>query len=175
MAEMQIVVFSINNELCGAETSQVQEIVKYQEVAKVPKMPKFIDGIINLRGKVIPVVNLNTRFELGETEITKKTKIIISKLNNESIGFIVNDVTEIIKLSEDDVELPPEMLQTEGGRYLKCVGKHSGKLISILSLDRILTDKETKKLSETEFDAESDEAANEPKSKKTSKKKNKCN
>lgn len=146
MAEMQLVVFSLNDELCGADTSQIQEIVKYQDVTKVPRMPKFVDGIINLRGRVIPIINLNKRFELGETEITKKTKIIITKIDNSYIGFVVNDVSEIIKLSENEIETPPEIIQKDGSEYLRGVGKKEDKLISILNLNSIMTNVEIEKL-----------------------------
>ena len=74
MKEMQIVVFTLNGEICGVDASQVKEIVKFEGLAKMPKMPKFIEGIINLRGMVIPVVNLSKRFSLGELEVTKKNK-----------------------------------------------------------------------------------------------------
>ena len=154
MAELQVVVFSLNNEFCGVDTSQVQEIVKYQEVTKVPRMPKFIEGLINLRGKVVPVINLNTRFELGKSDITKKTKIIITNLNNSPVGFIVNDVSEIIKLLDEDTEVPPELIQKAGNEYLRSVGKKDGKLISILNFDRILTDTEIKKISGKKFKVE---------------------
>jgi len=146
MGEMQTVIFSLNDELFGVDTSQVQEIVKYQEIVKVPQMPDFVDGLLNLRGKVVPVVNLNKRFELGETDIGKKTKIIITKIDENLAGFIVNDVSEIIKLSEEDIEMPPEIIHKTGNSYLQGVGKKDGKLISILDLSRILNVNEAKSL-----------------------------
>jgi len=75
MEGMQIVVFSLNDEICGVDTSQVKEIVKYEEVSKMPRMPRFIDGVINLRGKVVPVVNLNKRFKLGTWKSAKKPRL----------------------------------------------------------------------------------------------------
>lgn len=146
MGDLQIVVFSLNKELCGADTAQVHEIIKYQEITKVPKMPKFIDGMVNMRGKVVPVINLNSRFELGETEITKKTKIIFTKVNESSVGFIVNDVFEILKLAEKDIEATPDLIVKAGNAYLKNVGKKDGQLIYILDLNSILNEKEIKEL-----------------------------
>jgi purine-binding chemotaxis protein CheW len=144
MAEMQIVVFSLNNDLCGADTLQVKQIVKYQDVTKMPKMPEFIEGVINLRGSIIPLVNLNKRFDFGETEITKKTKILISEVEEQFIGFIVNDVIELIKLSDEQIEVLPEILVRQGNSYLRCVGKKGDKIITILDLSKILAESEMK-------------------------------
>ncbi|MCX7921287.1 MAG: chemotaxis protein CheW [Clostridia bacterium] len=142
MAEMQIVVFSLNDETCGADTSQVFKIEKYQKVDKIPEMPYFVDGIMNLRGRVVPVVNLNRRFDLGQTEITKKTKIIITEIDKGLVGFVVNDVQEIIKLSDDEIESPPGVIQKKDNSYMNGVGKKGEKLISILDLRAILGSEE---------------------------------
>ncbi|WP_010252513.1 chemotaxis protein CheW [Acetivibrio cellulolyticus] len=142
----KIVVFTLNNEVCGVDTIQVREIVKYEEITKLPKMPQFIAGVISLRGTVVPVVNLNQRFELGDSEITKKTKIIITDLEGKLIGFIVNDVLEIIKLSAENIESTPEIIRKIDNSYLKNVGKNGDNLISILDLSTILTDTEIRNL-----------------------------
>lgn len=150
MKEMQIVVFRLSSEVCGVNTSQVKEIVKFEELTKMPKMPNFIDGILNLRGMVVPVVNLTKRFNLGETEVTKKTKIIIIEIEEKLIGFIVDDVTEILKLSSQEIESTPDIIQKSYNHYLEYVGKKDNMLISILDLSKILTDKELDKLSHEE-------------------------
>jgi purine-binding chemotaxis protein CheW len=146
MEGIQIVVFTLNDEVCGVETKQVKEIVKYEVITKMPKMPQFVDGIISLRGTVVPVVNLNKRFGLGNTEITKKTKIIITDLDGKLIGFIVNDVSEIIKLPPESIENTPELIRKIDNSYLKNVGKKGEELISVLDLSMILTDTEIKSL-----------------------------
>jgi len=146
MEGIKIVVFTLNDEMCGVETTQVKEIVKYESITKMPDMPKFIDGVISLRGTVVPVVNLNKRFGLGETEITKKTKIIINDIEGKLIGFIVNDVSEIIKIPAEDIENTPDLIKGTHNAYLKNVGKKGDQLISILDLSAILTDTEIKSL-----------------------------
>lgn len=146
MEGIQIVVFTLKDEVCGVETTQVKEIVKYESITKMPNMPNFIDGVISLRGTVVPVVNLNKRFGLGNTEITKKTKIIITDLEGKLIGFIVNDVSEIIKLPAQDIENTPEIIKKIDNLYLKYVGKKGEELISILDLSTILTDTEIRNL-----------------------------
>lgn len=146
MEGIQVVVFTLNDEVCGVETTQVKEIVKYESITKMPDMPKFIDGVISLRGTVVPVVNLNKRFGLGETEITKKTKIIINDIEGKLIGFIVNDVSEIIKISAQDIENTPDLIKETHNSYLKKVGRRGDELISILDFSAILTDTEIKSL-----------------------------
>lgn len=146
MEGIQVVVFTLNDEVCGVETTQVKEIVKYESITKMPDMPKFIDGVISLRGTVVPVVNLNKRFGLGETEITKKTKIIINDIEGKLIGFIVNDVSEIIKIPAQDIENTPDLIKETHNSYLKNVGRRGEELISILDFSAILTDNEIKNL-----------------------------
>ncbi|RCX16649.1 purine-binding chemotaxis protein CheW [Anaerobacterium chartisolvens] len=138
MSELQIVVFSLNNDLCGADTLQIKQIIKYQEVTKMPQMPEFVDGVVNLRGNVVPIINLNKRFSLGDTEITKKTKVLISEVDGQFIGYIVNDVYELMKLEEEEIEVLPDILRQAGNKYLKSVGKKGEKIISILDLSSIL-------------------------------------
>jgi len=159
MEGMQIVVFSLNDEICGVDTSQVKEIVKYEEVSKMPRMPRFIDGVINLRGSVVPIVNLNKRFKLGDMEVGKKTKVIITDIEDKLIGFVVNDVFEIIRLSADEIEPTPDIIKKVYNDYLKCVGKKGEKLISILDLSIILTDSEIGELEE-DIDEENEDSDN---------------
>ncbi|NMB32787.1 MAG: purine-binding chemotaxis protein CheW, partial [Clostridium sp.] len=146
MEGMQIVVFRLNDGICGVNTSQVKEIVKYEEITKMPKMPRFIEGVINLRGSVVPIVNLNSRFRIGDSNITKKTKVIITDIESKLIGFVVNDVYEIIRLSQEDIEETPDIIKKVYNDYLMCVGKKGEKLISILDLSIILTDSELEEL-----------------------------
>jgi purine-binding chemotaxis protein CheW len=146
--ENQIVVFSLNNQMCGVDTSQVQEIIRCEGVVKMPDMPHFIDGVINLRGRVVPIVNLNVRFELGETVITEDTKIIVANIKDILTGFIVNDVTEILGISENEIENAPGILISGKNPYLTGVGKKGDMLISMLDLGKILTEVETKEISD---------------------------
>lgn len=147
MSELQVVVFSLNGQLFGAEASQVFQIIKYQEVTKVPRMPKFIEGILNYRDSVLPVINLARRFDMGELVINKKTKILVTKMEDKLAGFIVNDVAEIMKLSEEDIELAPIMLNSEVSVFLKKIGKKDNMLISIIDLEKVLNDNEIERLS----------------------------
>jgi purine-binding chemotaxis protein CheW len=146
MSDLQIVVFNLNKEICGAETSQVKQIIKYQETTKIPKMPKFVEGIIVLRNNEIPIINLNKRLEFGETEINKKTKIILTEIENKLIGFIVNDINELMKFTEEEIELLPQFIREAGNGYMNKVVKKDDKIITILDLHTILSESEIKKL-----------------------------
>jgi purine-binding chemotaxis protein CheW len=147
MTEMQAVVFGLNNDLtCGVDTSNVREIIQYGDIDPSSDMPKFIDGSVNIRGSIVPVINLNKRFKSGESIHTKKTKIIIADINGISIGFVVNRVCELIKFSNEDVEEPSGILKKLGINYIKCVGKKNENLYVILDLSKVLSEKEIKQL-----------------------------
>jgi len=147
MGDLQAVIFDLNNLKCGVDSSEVQEIVRYQEVFKVPDLPQYVEGIINLRGKVIPLINLNKRFNEGETPITNKTKIIISKVNDTDIGFVVDEVKEITVFKEGAYEPPSDVFKMTHNEYIKCVGVRDEKLILILSFSAILNESELLSLS----------------------------
>lgn len=147
MSELQVVVFEVNGEFFGAEASQVFQIIKYQEATKVPKMPKFIEGILNYRESVLPVVNLAKRFDMGDIAVNKKTKILVTKVEDNFAGFIVNDVSEIVKFSDSEVDPAPNIINGETAAYLKKVARKGDKLISIIDLENILTAGEIEKLS----------------------------
>ncbi len=147
MSELQVFIFDLNGQLFGAETSQVFQIIKYSEPEKMPKMPRFIEGIISYRDAVLPVISLAKRFELGEMPVTKKTKILVTRIDNKFAGFIVSDVTEITRFAEEDVSATPPVMNRETEAFLNRVGKKGDKLISIVDLQKILTDAEIKKLS----------------------------
>lgn len=146
MKETLLVVFSLNNELCGVDVSQVQEIISYQEASTVPDMPDFVEGIVNLRGSVVPIVNLNKRFGNGEKKADDNTKIVITGAEGKKVGFIVNDVAEIVKFTEEEIETSPSILSMSGSSYLKGIGKKDNALISILDMENILNKDEIDKL-----------------------------
>ncbi|MDI9500876.1 MAG: purine-binding chemotaxis protein CheW [Clostridiaceae bacterium] len=146
MSEMNAVIFNLNDQLFGAEASQVFQIIRYQEPSKMPKMPRFIEGIINYRDTVLPVINLAKRFDLGDMDITKKTKILVTKLGEKYAGFIVSDVMEIMRFEEDEVEMAPSAVNVGTASYLRKIGKKGDRLYSIIDLENILNEAERKRL-----------------------------
>ena len=145
MAALQIVVFYLNNDLYGVDSSIVKKIIKYQAVTQIPEMPDYIEGVINLRGSVIPIINLNKRFGYGVKEVTKTTKIIIADLDSNAVGFVVDNITELSTFEENDIEILPDVIKKAGNTYLKRVCKREDEIVSILELDKILSEDELNK------------------------------
>ena len=145
---MQVVVFSLKNQRFGISTSQVQEIIRYQDVEKIAGMPDYMEGMINLRGKVIPIIDLHLRFKVEEVRKTDSSKIVISDVDSNSMGFTVDDVDEIITFSDEEIETIPAILQNSTNAYLKCIAKKSDKLVSIIDPSRILTSTEVEEVIE---------------------------
>lgn len=142
MSECQVAAFDLNNRKYGAEISQVQSIARYQELTLKPDMQSIIDGFLYLNDREVPVVDLNRRFALGETKITVNTKILITKIGMNLIGFVVNNVDNILKFSETEFEDTPEIISEYGASFVKRIGKKDEKLLPILDLPKILTENE---------------------------------
>lgn len=142
MAEHQLVVFKLNQEEYGVEIMQVQEISPYQKPTKVPNAPTFVDGIINLRGEVIPIVNLKCRFKIAETEISEQTRLIVINNGSKRIGFIVDDASEVVTMEEENIEDVPPMIAGEDRRYIKGIGKIGNRILIILDLHKLFTGEE---------------------------------
>lgn len=148
MSDMQVVIFTLNNELCSVEASLVYKIEKYSEVSLIPQMPDYISGLFNLRGRVVPVIDLNKKFNLGESLITKKTKIIITQKDNQLYGFMVNNVIEIINLDEESVDKSEAIIKVNNQNYIKGIGKKNDKLFSIIDLNEVLHTSEVEEVTE---------------------------
>ncbi|HNW91749.1 MAG TPA: chemotaxis protein CheW [bacterium] len=134
----QLVTFTLGSEEYGVDIMRVQEIIRFQDVTRVPQMPAFIEGVINLRGNVIPVLDLRKRFELGNTEHTAQTRIVVINVGSKTMGIVVDAVSEVMRLAEEQIEPPPSVVAGIGHEYLQGVGKVQGRLLILLDLDRIL-------------------------------------
>lgn len=148
MKELQAIIFQLNDQICGADTSQVREIRKYTEVSKIPDVPEYIEGAINLRGRVVPIVNLNSRFGLGESEITPRTKILITAIEEQLVGFTVNDVIEITRFAQDEIEDVPYVVRNDKNHYLQGIGKKDDTLVTIIDFGKVLKRSEIDTLSD---------------------------
>lgn len=147
MAENQYVVFKLGNEEFGIEIMNVQEIVPYEKSIHVPNTPEFIEGIINHRGTVIPIVNLKKRLNLKVEENTEDTRIIIIKLDNKEVGFVVDEASQTLRLSGEDIDQAPDIVTGIDKRYIIGVGKiDDSRLLILLDLQKILTDDEIKEI-----------------------------
>lgn len=139
--ELQLVTFRLANEEYGLPITKVQEINRLVPVTKLPQTPSFMEGIINLRGRIIPVIDLRKRFELPITAHDEYTRIIIVEINGQTVGVTVDAVTEVVRISTANVE-PPPLSVTVNSRYISGVGKQDGRLIILLEIDQILSEQE---------------------------------
>lgn len=143
MSENQYVIFKLDQEEFGIDIMNVKEIIPYQESVHVPNTPKFIEGIINYRGNVIPVINLKKRFNIGLAETTEDTRIIVITLGEKEVGFIVDEASQTIRLDEDKIDPTPDIISGIDKRYIIGVGKiDEDRLLILLDLMEILTNEE---------------------------------
>jgi purine-binding chemotaxis protein CheW len=136
---LQLVTFSIGEEEFGVEILKVQEIIRTMEITKVPRAPEFVEGVINLRGKVIPIIDLRRRFGLDSKKHDKHTRIIVIEINNMIVGFIVDSVSEVLRIPAGTVEPPPPVVAGMESDYISGVGKLQDRLLILLDLDRLLS------------------------------------
>lgn len=144
MASKQFVIFNVNNEDFGIEIGQVSSIEKPLEIFKVPNTPHFIEGLINLRGKVYTVFNLRKKFDLPFTGMDENTKIVIVNVNSTMAGFIVDEVKEILKIEDADIEETPKSISGINREYLTGVAKVGEKIVLLLDLSKILSSEDKK-------------------------------
>ena len=143
----QLVSFNLGTEEFGVDIGAVQEIVRMPEITKVPRSPDFVEGVVNLRGKIIPVVDLRKRFRLPVGEATKSTRIIIVTIGGKTVGMIVDAVSEVLRLDAASVEPTPEMVASAiDSAFLKGIAKLDGRLLILLDLDLILDQEEAQAL-----------------------------
>lgn len=136
---LQLVTFRLGKEEFSMDILKVQEIIRHMDLTRVPRTPDFVDGVINLRGRVIPVLDLRKRFGLPEGERTNETRIIVVDVDNRTVGLKVDAVSEVLRLPADTVEPPPSLVTGIESDYIKGVGKLDGRLIILLDVAKILT------------------------------------
>lgn len=145
--ELQLVTFKIGSEEFSVNILKVQEIIRTMEITRVPRSPEFVEGVINLRGKVIPVLDLRKRFGLPKIEHDKDTRIIVVESTGKTVGLIVDSVSEVLRLPTDTIEPPPEVVGGIDSEYIDGVGKLEDRLIILLNLDKVLSPKEMREFS----------------------------
>lgn len=144
MAEEQLVVFCLGNEEYAVAISQVKEIIQYKGATKVPNVPEYMEGIINLRGKVIPVIDLALRLDLAAGKAGGKRVLIIEAAEKE-IGLVVDEVSEVIRLQDDAIEPAPTGI---GNSYIRGIGKDENRLLILLDVNKLFKSKELEAITE---------------------------
>ncbi|MCK5329458.1 MAG: chemotaxis protein CheW [Candidatus Latescibacteria bacterium] len=136
---LQLVSFRMGHEEFGVDILLVREINRMVEIAQVPKSPEYVEGIINLRGKVIPIVNLRLRMGLPEKENNKDTRIVVVELEDQLIGFVVDAVSEVLRIPRNITEPPPETATGIDAEFITGIAKMEDRLLILLNLNRLLS------------------------------------
>ena len=136
--ELQLVSFNIGTEEFGVDILKVQEINRMVEITKVPQAPHYVEGVINLRGKVIPIVDLRKRFNLELKEHDKNTRIVVVDIGGNIMGMIVDSVSEVLRLPANTIEPPPEIVTGINSEYIKGVAKLDDRLLIFLDLSKVI-------------------------------------
>lgn len=138
--------FKVGKELFGVYIHVVQEIVRVPEITPVPEMPPFVEGVINLRGKIVSIVELSKKLKIEGSSKTRASRILIIELEKKVVGLLVDAVTEILRIPPESVEPAPDIVTSVGAEYITGVGKLPDKLIILLDLKNILKPDEIKRL-----------------------------
>jgi len=143
---VQVVSFHLGSEEYGVDISQVQEIIRMVEITHVPRAPHFMEGVINLRGQLIPIIDLRTRFSMQRAEHTKSTRIVVTEIGSKRVGIVVDSVSEVINIPLESVEPAPDMIAGVGTEYIQGVGKVGERLIILLDLTMVISGEEKQQL-----------------------------
>lgn len=157
--ERQLVVFDLNEEAYGVDIGAVREIIRMQEITKVPRTPEFIEGVINLRGKVIPVIDLRARFSMPSTEQTDEHRIVVVDVEGQDIGMVVDSVTEVSRVPQSSIEPPSAVITTDDSGYLTGIVKTDEKLIILLDIAKVISADEFGEVEELADSLEAEAAA----------------
>ncbi len=149
-AELKVIVFALADEEYGVEVEKVKTIERMMPMTRVPKTYSFVKGVINLRGVVVPVIDLRGRFGLPEQEYTDNSRIVIIAVNEMEVGLIVDSANDVIDVDSDAIQDPPEIVGGVRAKYLQGVAKLGDRLLVLLNLQEVLNKGEIIKLEELE-------------------------
>src|SRR5246127_789156 len=136
--ELQIVGFQVWRETYGVPITSLHEIVRVPEITAVPDAPEYMEGVINLRGKIVSVIDLRKRFGIKETTPSRRNRILVVEFNGRLSGLIVDSASEVLKIPPIDIEPPPAVLQEGGLNCVTGLGKYKGRLIMLLDTSKLL-------------------------------------
>jgi purine-binding chemotaxis protein CheW len=140
--EGKFLTFVLGSEEYGIEILRVREIIKLMDITTVPQTPDYMKGVINLRGKVIPVIDLRMKFSMPEEEHTQETCVIVVEVNSTSIGIIVDSVSEVLDIKSGEIEETPSLGQGIDTDFIMGLGKAKDKIIILLDIERVLSSEE---------------------------------
>jgi len=151
----QFLTFNLAEEYYGVDILKVQEIKGYTNVTKIPNTPDYLKGVLNLRGTIVPIVDLRMKFGMGVTEPTSFTVVVVVNVRNRVMGFLVDAVSDVLDLNAKDIQPPPELGNTVDITFVAGIGNSNDHLVTLLDIDRVLTDDEVKAVVDIPADVES--------------------
>lgn len=140
----QFLTFNLGDELYGVDILRVQEIKGYTVVTKIPNTPPYIKGVLNLRGTIVPIIELRTKFGMPTIEYTAFTVIIVVVVRDKIMGLVVDSVSDVLNIDKKDIQLPPQFGAKVDVSFMNSIGKSGDKLVALLDMDRLLSDGELK-------------------------------
>jgi len=144
---LQWVTFKLENEVYGVNVMQVQEVLRYTEIAPVPGAPNYVIGIINLRGNVVTVIDTRVRFGLMPSEVSENSRIVIIEAEKQVIGILVDGVAEVVYLRSSEIDIAPNVGTDESSKFIQGVSNREGELLILVDLNKFLNDEEWDELS----------------------------
>ncbi len=141
---IQLVGFNLGSEYYGVEITKIHEIIRMVSITRVPRTPSYIEGVINLRGSVLPVVNLRAKVKMEKKEYDKSTRIVVVDLNGMMVSFIVDSVQEVIRIPKSETQPPPDIISGVDSKFFNAVAKLNDRLLVILDIEKVLTNEEKK-------------------------------
>jgi purine-binding chemotaxis protein CheW len=143
---LQLVTFHLGNEEFGIDIKKVQEINRMIDITKIPNAPAYVEGVVNLRGKIIPIVSLRTKLGLGEADRDKATRIMIVEIEGRILGFIVDSVSEVLRIQDPKIEAPPSITGGSDSAYIEGVINLADRILILLDLKVLFGDRKEAKL-----------------------------
>ncbi|QKS71416.1 chemotaxis protein CheW [Paenalkalicoccus suaedae] len=150
LQEVKVIVFQLKDEEYGVEVEQVKSIERVQHITRVPSTPDFVEGVINLRGVVTPIVDLRKRFGIDGIDHSETTRVIIVTVKDMDVGLVVDAANDVIDISRDAVEPTPEVVGGVEADYIRGVAKLEKRLLILLNLDKVLNSKELEEMKDIE-------------------------
>ncbi len=153
MADHQYVIFKLGDEKYGVDISNVGGISEFKTITKVPDTPSYIKGIINLRGDIIPIVDLKNRFSISGVAEDSDPRIIIYNTKSRDIGFVVDDASQVLRIEDENIDPAPSIITGADRQFISGIGKFENEIIILLDFEKILSEQETAELDQMNLDA----------------------
>ena len=143
MAENKYVIFKINSEEYGVDIMKVKEVSEFKKSVSVPNAPAFVDGIINLRGDITPIISLKKRFGMNDDkQVDDSSRIIVVNIQDKLVGFVVDEASQVISIEDSNIDPPPAVVVGMDKKYIHGIGKLSERMIILLDLEKVLSEQE---------------------------------